>query len=79
MGWSGLKNGELLSSAAADYFDAVVTMDSGVPYQQHAAALPIAVVVLRAASNEIADIRPLIPALLSALEILQPRTIVIVS
>jgi hypothetical protein len=35
LGWSGLKNGELLAQAAASGFDALLTMDSGVPYQQN--------------------------------------------
>lgn len=49
LGWSGMKNGDLLAKAAASGFDALVTMDSGVPYQQNAAALAVSVVVLKAA------------------------------
>ncbi len=42
MGWSGRKNGELISLAAAD-FDVFVTVDKNLPYQQDEATLPIAV------------------------------------
>ena len=76
LGWSGLKNGILLAQAAASGFDVLVTMDSGVPYQQNLAALPVAVIVLSAVSNDIDDLRPLIPNLLEALKSLTPRTAV---
>ena len=33
LGWSGIKNGELPARAAASGFGALLTMDSGVPYQ----------------------------------------------
>ena len=52
MGWSGVKNGELLAFAATE-FDAFVTVDKNLPYQQNLTTLPVAVVVLDAASNEV--------------------------
>ncbi|MFT7724755.1 MAG: DUF5615 family PIN-like protein [Roseateles sp.] len=66
MGWSGVKNGRLLALAADD-FDALVTVDKNLPYQQHEAALPLPVIVLEAHSNELAVLMALVPALQSAL------------
>ena len=66
-GWSGLKNGVLLSVAATADFDVMVTMDTGVRYQQNAATLPLALIILKAASNDIDDLRPLVPRLLEVL------------
>ena len=43
-GWSGVKNGKLLALAAAG-FDAFVTVDKNLPYQQNTGTLPIAVLV----------------------------------
>jgi hypothetical protein len=71
MGWSGISNGQLLSLIRGQ-FDAFITVDSNLAYQQNLANLPVAVVVLRAASNKIEDIRPLLPALLAALDFLNP-------
>ena len=68
MGWKGLKNGALLARAAADKFEAFITKDTNLPYQQSPAALPVAVVVLLAGSNALDDIKPLVPALLRALQ-----------
>lgn len=68
-GWSGVKNGKLLALAAAG-FDAFVTVDKNLPYQQNAAALPIAVLVLDAKSNELPFLLPLMPALEAVLNTL---------
>ena len=38
-GWAGTKNGALLRLAAAAGFEAFVTVDNGVEYQQRVAAL----------------------------------------
>jgi predicted nuclease of predicted toxin-antitoxin system len=61
-GWSGIKNGELLALAAQS-FDAFITVDKNLPYQQHTATLPIAVLVLDTVSNELPYLLPLVPAL----------------
>ena len=76
-GWSGIKNGELLALAAAS-FDAFVTVDKNLPYQQNAAGLPIAVLVLDAVSNELTYLLPLVPALERELSNLAPGRYVFV-
>jgi hypothetical protein len=50
MGWSTIKNGELLALAARD-FDVFVTVDRNLSFQQDLPTFSIAVVVLRARSN----------------------------
>jgi hypothetical protein len=67
MRWSGKKNGELLALAASQGFDVVLTMDSGIRYQQNVGKLPVTVIVLAAPSNDIDDLRPLLPTLLATL------------
>jgi hypothetical protein len=62
-GWSGIKNGKLLTLAAAE-FDAFITVDKNLSFQQNLEKLPIAVVVLDAVSNELSVLAPLVPALL---------------
>ncbi len=76
-GWSGVKNGQLLALAAAS-FDAFVTVDKNLPYQQNSANLPIAVLVLDGLSNELPSLLPLIPALEAALARLAPKSYVLV-
>jgi hypothetical protein len=67
MGWSGLKNGPLLRRAAQQ-FDVFLTVDQGVEYQQNLSALNLAIVVMVAQSNDIDDLRPLMPQVCAALE-----------
>ena len=78
MGWSGVKNGELLA-LAADGFDAFFTVDKNLPYQQNLTTLPVAVIVLDAVSNELPALQPLLPALERALLSLKPRTFSLVA
>ena len=62
-GWAGVRNGALLTRAAGQ-FDAFVTVDRNLAFQQRIDTLPFAVVVLRARTNRLADLRPLVPLLL---------------
>src|SRR6188508_321616 len=73
MGWSGLKNGELLARCVGQ-FDLFLTADQNLPFQQNLKALPVSVAILVAKSNRIADLRPLIPKLIDSLAALRPRT-----
>lgn len=75
MGWGGVENGKLLALAAEEGFDALLTKDTNLQYEQNLEDLPIAVVILRAATNDIEDIRPLLPQLLTTLSDLPPRQI----
>lgn len=76
LGWKGVDNGELLRRAAAAGFDVVLTKDAAIENEHPRDKLPIAVIVIRARTNAIDDIRPHIPAVLLALHSLQPRTLV---
>ena len=77
-GWSGIKNGKLLT-LAAQRFDAFITVDKNLPYQQNTAALPLAVLVLDAVSNELPYLLPLVPALERALVSLAKGSYLIVA
>jgi predicted nuclease of predicted toxin-antitoxin system len=70
MGWAGTKNGVLLQRAAAE-FEVLLTVDQGLPYQQNLAGLPFAVVIIKAPSNDINDLRPKMPKVLQVLATIQ--------
>lgn len=72
MRWAGTRNGQLLRLAAAAGFDAVLTLDNGVAYQQNPATLTLSVVILAASSNDLDDLLPLVPSLLESLCDLAP-------
>jgi len=72
MGWAGKKNGELLTLMTADGFEALVTVDQNIRYQQNLVAAGVAVVILVAATNRLADLLPLVPSALVALAAIKP-------
>ena len=73
-GWAGTSNGKLLALISGNY-DAFLTVDKNLPAQQETAALPFGVIVLRARSNQLSDLRPLVPEILAALATMQPRDV----
>lgn len=66
MGWAGIKNGALLRLADAK-FDALLTVDQGIEYQHNFSGLKISILVMMAASNDVDDLRPLLPGVEAAL------------
>ena len=65
LGWSGIKNGELLRRAHG-VCDVFVTLDRNLEFQQNIKILPFGVVVVRAHSNRIADLAPHVTSILEA-------------
>ncbi len=76
MGWSGKKNGELLQLMRTDGFEVFLTVDQNIRHQQNLQAAGVAVVLLIAQTNRLADLVPLMPAVLSALNSIKPGTLV---
>lgn len=57
-------------------FDLLLTLDKNLPFQQDPGSVRIAVLILRARSNRIQDLLPVIPECLAALERLRPGQVV---
>jgi len=74
MGWATIKNGQLLGLAEQE-FDVFVTVDRNLSFQQNLPRFEIAVVVLRATSNRLKDLQPLVPKLLEAASTTGPGTV----
>ncbi len=77
MGWAGVKNGKLLA-LAAEQFDVFVTVDKNLQFQQNLSALPIAVLVLDAVSNELGVLLALLPQLELTLTSLSSKSLAVV-
>jgi hypothetical protein len=73
-GWAGIKNGALLRLADGT-FDALLTVDQGIEYQQSLSGLRISVIIMMAPSNDVDDLHPLLPADEQALAGLRPGEI----
>lgn len=64
VGWAGVKNGQLLALAESE-FDVFITVDRNLSFQQNLPQFALAVIVLQAPSNRLADLRPLVPEVLA--------------
>ena len=73
---TGLKNGDLLTAAESAEFDAFLTLDQGIEYQQNLIDRKIAIIVFRARSSRLKDLIPPIPACLTTLESIQAGQLV---
>lgn len=75
MDWAGFKKSELLV-VAEKQFDVFMTVDRNLAFQQNLAKFNIAVVILRAPTNRLADLKLLVPELLAALPTLKKGQII---
>jgi predicted nuclease of predicted toxin-antitoxin system len=60
-GLAGKTNGELLSLAEQHGFEVFLTVDKGIEYEQNPTGRNIAIVIVRAKSNRLADLLPHAP------------------
>ena len=67
MGWRGIKNSELLRRAQ-DSFEVLLTMDRNLEFQQNIAGFELSILLVLARSNRMVHLRPLLPAILEAIE-----------
>jgi predicted nuclease of predicted toxin-antitoxin system len=74
-GWQGKANGELLRAAERE-FNALVTMDRSLEYQQNLRVLDLGIVVLRAHSNAYPVVAPLMPQVNEVLRSIQPGQVI---
>lgn len=77
-GWNGKENGELLRMAAAE-FDAFVTTDRGILYEQNLKEIDLGIVLLEANRNHYEALALLIPHVNTVLKTLQKGQVVRVS
>ena len=67
MKWEQLRNGARISAAVEAGFDAILTIDKQLEYQQRLTSLPLPVVVVDGKSNALPDLIPFVPSLLKLL------------
>ena len=73
MGWSGIKNGDLLK-AAEQHFTIFITADQQLRYQQNLTGNPLAIIVLP--TNQVPLVLNLLPRIREAIAEIQPATII---
>jgi len=79
--WAGLKskkNSELLLAAEMAGYDVLLTVDQGIPHQQHSVSRKLSIILVRSRTNQIEDLLPFVNAILNALKTITPGQIVVV-
>ncbi|MGD9631549.1 MAG: DUF5615 family PIN-like protein [Pyrinomonadaceae bacterium] len=74
-GWASKQNGELLRLAEKE-FDVLLTNDRNIEHQQNLKQFDLAFIVLVAPTNDINDLKPLIPSVKNVLNYIKPGEIV---
>jgi hypothetical protein len=59
-------------------YDVLLTVDQGIPYQQHSVNRKLSIILIRSRTNQIEDLLPLVDAILNALKTITPAQIVTV-
>ena len=77
--WLGLRNGVLLRAAVEAGFEAFITNDSSIEFQQNVRRIGIAVIAIEGFRNRMHDLRPLIPRILEHLTTIQPGQVITIT
>lgn len=75
LNWDGRPDGSILALARGQ-FDAMITTDQKIPYQQRITEADVPIVILAGRSNDIADLEPLIPLALAVLPTLKQGDVI---
>jgi hypothetical protein len=62
-GWTGISNGKLLALLVENKFDALLTFDRNLQYQQNFSKYTIAVLVLNSPDNSYITLKNLVPSI----------------
>src|SRR5579862_5324135 len=76
LGWRHLTNGELLSQGEGAGFNALITKDASIPYQQNMLGRTIGLIIVRPKSQDIEDLLALAPDVLRSLSELKPGSVI---
>ena len=71
LGWGDLDDGPLLTAISGG-FDAFITVDKSLRHQQNLSSRLFGVIILRAKTNRLLDLLPLVPELRAVLDEILP-------
>lgn len=78
MGWAGMKNGELMTLAEAE-FDVFITVDRNLSFQQNLPKFDIAVLVIHSKSNRLEDLQSFASKIIEILPTLKKGEAIFIS
>jgi hypothetical protein len=70
-GFAGKKNGELLMLAERAGFEAFLTIDHGIEFEQNISERRLTILLIRPKSSRLEDVVPYVPGIVQALKSIQ--------
>lgn len=67
LGWSGVKNGKLMTLCVENGFDILLTIDKNLQHQQNLETYPIIIVILNSSTSKVEELLTFLPELESKL------------
>lgn len=61
MGWSGVKNGKLMSLCVENGFDILLTIDKNLQHQQNLDKYPITILILNSLTSKVEELIEFLP------------------
>ncbi|MBP6431338.1 MAG: DUF5615 family PIN-like protein [Ferruginibacter sp.] len=71
LGWSGIKNGKLMTLCIEHNFDILLTIDKNLMHQQNLENYPVSIVVINCFTSKIEDIITYIPSFVNQIPLLE--------
>ena len=78
LGWSGIRNGELLRKCCS-LAEVFVSLEQSLPFQQRIRSLPFGILVLKSRSNRLNDLKPLVASIPESIPKLKAGDVEIIS
>ena len=70
-GWSGIKNGELLTLCIENGFDILLTIDKNLMFQQNLDKLSLTIIVLNSTTSKVEELITFLPSCKSRIDTLE--------
>ncbi len=79
MGWTGVKNGELIQLLSENKFDFWIVVDKNIPYQQNTKDISFKIIILNVFRNTLKNIHALIPGILDILKSPSTNNVIVIN
>ena len=78
MGWSGVKNGKLMTLCVENGFEVLLTIDKNLAYQQNLDKYKVSIAVFNTTTSKIEELKAFVPSFEEQASNLEPHKVYII-
>jgi len=78
MGWSGVKNGKLMTLCVENGFEVLLTIDKNLAYQQNLDKYKVSIAVFNTITSKIEELKAFVPSFKEQASNLEPHKVYII-